>query len=103
MTPVPILTHTWSASGNEVRVTVTNLGSADAYGAYVKIGFDAGNNQAWNQQQSPIFNLGINQKITATFTPRVPYGQHTRLIVQILLGGYVVDESYSDWFNTNPY
>jgi predicted nucleic acid-binding Zn ribbon protein len=102
--PVPILTHSWTSksSGTSINleVTVSNLGSAVAQGVYVYAGFDAGNNQCWNAQKSPSFQIGVDEKVTASISLRVPSGKHTRLIVQVVYGGYAVDQSYSEWFDT---
>lgn len=104
MTPIPILTHTWSAAGRggvvDLQVTVSNLGSAAAQGVYVFAGFDAGDNQVWNPQQSLPFQVGVDEKVTVSISLRVPYGKHTRLIVQVAYDGYAVDQSYSEWFDT---
>jgi hypothetical protein len=104
MIPVPILAHDWTikANGNyaQLEVTVSNLGSADAQSVYVYAGFDAGNNQTWNHQVSPTFKLGVNQTQIATLNLLPPRDKYTRLIIQIIYGGYAVDESYSTWFDT---
>jgi len=104
MTPAPILTHAWTARGEgsvvKLEVTVQNLGSAGAYGVYVLAGFDAGEGVLWNAQQCLPFQLLINERITVTFSLDVPPGKHTRLVVQIIDGGYAVDESYSEWIDT---
>ncbi len=104
MKPVPILTHTWTSSGGvgttELHVEVTNLGSAAAEGVYIFAGFDAGNEQVWNSQRSQEFRIGVDEKVTVTMTLKIPHGQHTRILVQIVYGGYAVDDSYSEWFDT---
>lgn len=104
MKPVPILTHTWKSTGRggfvDLQVIVSNLGSGAAQGVYVFAGFDAGDNQMWNPQQSPQFQVGVGEKVTVTMSLRVPYGEHTRVVVQVVYNGYAVDESYSKWFDT---
>lgn len=104
MKPVPILTHTWTSTGRagfvDLQVMVSNLGSAAAQGVYVFAGFDAGDNQMWNPEQSPLFQVGVDEKVTVTMSLRVPYGEHTRVVVQIVYNGYAVDESHSMWFDT---
>jgi hypothetical protein len=104
MAPVAILTHTWTAERRlffvELQVTVSNLGSATAQGVYIFAGFDAGSNQVWNSEQSSVFALGVNEKVTVSLSLRVPYGEHTRLVIQVVHGGYAVDKSYSEWFDT---
>lgn len=104
MIPVPVLTHDWTVKGEgnavELHVTVSNLGSATAQNVYVSVGFDAGNNQVWNRQASPSFQLDVNETVTANFNLIPPYKKHTRLVIQIIYDGYAVDESYSEWFDT---
>jgi hypothetical protein len=104
MTPVPILTHEWTSIGRsgfaDLQVIVTNLGSAEARNVYIFAGFDAGNELFWNPQQSSSFTIGIDQKVTVTISLQVPLDKHTRIIVQVVYGGYAVDESYSKWFDT---
>ena len=98
------LTHEWDAEANgiyiQLNVIVDNLGSADAQGVYILAGFDAGNDQVWNRQISPAFNLGVNESRIATLNLLPPIGKHTRIIVQIVHNGYTVDEGYSKWFDT---
>ncbi len=104
MKPVPILTHTWESTGGagfaDLQVIVSNLGSAAAQGVYIFAGFDAGDDQVWNPQKSPLFEIGVDQKVTVTMTIQVPSGKHTRVVVQVVYGGYAVDQSYSKWFDT---
>lgn len=105
MIPVPILTHDWTTEVNgstlELKVTIQNLGSAKANNVYVYAGFDAGNNQCWNHQESPLFNLDVNGNMIATLYLTPPSNKYTRLLVQTVYDGYAVYESYSDWYQTN--
>ncbi len=105
MVSTPILTHEWSieARGNvgELKVTIYNLGSATANNVSVLAGFDAGEDKLWNGVQSETFNLGVSQQITVALTLEAPpLNKHTRLIVQIGIDDYLVDESFSEWFDT---
>jgi hypothetical protein len=104
MKPVPILTHTWTSTWKdgyvELLIEVSNLGSAVADGVYVFAGFDAGDNKVWNSEQSPLFQVGIDGKVTVTMSLKVPYDKHTRVLVQVVYNGYSVDDSYSEWFDT---
>jgi len=104
MVPVPILTHEWTSSGVgsrlSVSVVVHNQGSAAASDVHVFAGFDAGDDQVWNSEQSQPFELDIGQEVTVTITLRVPDGKHTRLVVQIVDDGHAVDESHSEWFDS---
>ena len=101
--PIPILTHNWTSKpdGNllKLEVVIENLGSAVADGVYVYAGFDAGDNKAWNSENSPLFSVGINKSVTATLYLKPPYDKHTRVVVKIVYNGYSVDESYSEWFD----
>jgi len=104
MIPVPILTEDWATEVKgtkvELKVTVKNLGSAIAKGVYVYAGFDAGNNQCWNHQESPLFDLDVDGSVVVTLYLTPPLGKHTRWVIQIVYDGYAVDESYSTWFDT---
>ncbi len=104
MTPTPILTHHWSATVRgaavEVEVTVENLGTLGADGVYILAGFDGGGDMLWNSEESEIFALPVDQRITVPFKLQPPLGKHTRLVIQVIQGGYAVDESYSEWFDT---
>jgi hypothetical protein len=84
-----------------LKVTIQNLGSAKANNVYVYAGFDAGNNQCWNHQESPLFNLDVNGNMIATLYLTPPSNKYTRLLVQTVYDGYAVYESYSDWYQTN--
>ncbi len=104
LTPVPILTHDFKATGRDIyadlTVTVNNIGTAAASGVYVSAGFDAGGDQAWNVADSDPFTLAPGQSATVNLRLRFPSNKHTRLRVQIVHDGYAVDESYSGWFQT---
>lgn len=105
MVPTPLISHEWTFESKvlwgELTVIVTNLGSATAPDVYVLAGFDAGNGQVWNAEQSGIYDLEAGMQLTTTLVLRSPpSGIHTRLVVQVVMGGYAVSESYSDWFDT---
>jgi len=105
MIPTPVIAHQWSMENKtyygELTVTVTNLGSATAHDVYVYTGFDAGNNQVWNAQKSDTIDLepGTESSTTLILYPP-PSGNHTRLIVQVVMGDYCVSQSYSQWFDS---
>lgn len=104
MTPVPILTHDGSIKGRgyiaEVEIRVSNLGTAPANNVTVLAGFDAGGGMIWNSQESEPFKLGADQQATVKLNLRIPYGKHTRLIVQIAIDDVLVDEGHTGWFDT---
>jgi len=104
MIPVPILSHEGSINGRgyvaEVKLNVSNLGTAQANNVTVMAGFDAGGGMVWNPQTSEPFNLGAGQQVTVELNLRIPFDKHTRLIVQIAIDGVLVDEDHTDWFDT---
>ena len=67
---------------------------------HILAGFDAGEGNLWKAGRSQPFNLMPDQHVTVTLNMSVPLGKHTRLVIQIVEGGYAVDESYSEWFDT---
>lgn len=110
MLPVPILTTDFDVIDIQyvyetgyildLKVTVQNLGSASANNVTVWAGFDAGENLAWNGQTSQSFSIGINEQVSVTLNLKIPVGQHTRLIVKIINNDILMDERYTDWFDT---
>jgi hypothetical protein len=103
--PTPILTHSWEAEyityyTIELTVTVKNEGTAIAKDVYVFAGFDAGKNKVWNPEESDKFDLSLDSEANVILHLDVPKNKYTRLVVQIVHGGYAVDQSYSKWFNT---
>lgn len=108
LVPVPMLTHTWTGSWTsspegyttDLTVTVRNDGTATAEDVYVFAGFDAGGNTFWNPKTSDNFTLDVGSEKTVTLQLRISHGYNTRLVVEVIYGGYVVDKSYSDWFIT---
>ena len=104
LVPTPIIVHEWSTEdkglNTELKVVVSNLGTATAYNVQVLIGFDAGNDKIWNKDLSNFHNLEPGHQLTSTFVLRPPpVGVHTRLVIQIGMGGYSVSESHSGWFD----
>ena len=103
--PVPIVTHEWVIEGQGafavLTVTVNNLGTATASDMYAYAAFDAGEGMVWREKQSDVFSLEPGQSVTATMSLLAPpLGERTRLVVRIVMGEHVVDESYSDWVDT---
>ena len=104
LVPIPILTHEWTTSPEGyfvlLEVKVSNVGTATANDVYVYAGFDAGNDLLWNPEQSTPTDLETDYVLTVRLYIRVPLEEHTRLVVQIVMDGYAVDESYSKWVDT---
>lgn len=106
LNPVPMCVQNWTAQWNgrnkiDVTITATNLGSAIADDFQISAAFDAGDDYIWNREESVHFDLNIGKSITFTLTLDVPENENTRLIINILdTEGWVVDRSYSEWFDT---
>jgi len=105
MIPVPIIEHDWHLKSEMLRavltVEVTNLGTATASDIYILAGYDAGEGQIRNAEQSETFNLAAGYQVDITLKLRFPpTGIHTRVVVQIIMDGYSVSNSYSEWFDT---
>ncbi len=104
MAPTPIITHNWKGTigGDiaELEITVKNLGSQSAEVVYIVAGFDAGEDILWNVEESETFDLPTNHILQVTINLQVPLERHTRIVIQIIYGGYKVDDSYSEWFET---
>jgi len=105
MQPVPIITHEWNLEVEglmlALEVRIDNLGTAAASDVHVFAGFDAGDGMAWSSKQSDMFDLEPGHQVKATLgLLPPPSGVHTRLIVRIVMAGYIVNESYSTWIDT---
>lgn len=103
--PTPILTQSWNSKyitsdTIELTVTIKNEGTAIARDAYVLAGFDAGENKLWSAKESDKFTLSPDSKANVTLRLTVPKNRYTRLVIQIVHGGYAVDQSFSKWFST---
>lgn len=102
----PIITHEWTAKSYgdtvEVSITVRNQGTAIAHDLRVYIAFDNENGDyVWNAVESDSFYINFGNEITLELGNTIPLNEHTRLIVGILdRDGYLIDVSYSDWFDT---
>ncbi len=103
--PIPVIDHNWHLESKilwaELTVEVTNLGTATASDIYVLAGYDAGDGQVWNAEQSETFDLAAGYHIDITLNLRFPpLDIHTRVLVQIVMDGYSISTSYSEWFDT---
>ncbi len=105
MVPVPIIDHNWHLESKalwaELTVEVTNLGTATASDIYVLAGYDAGDGQVWNLVQSETFDLAAGYHLDITLNLRFPPSDiHTRVLVRVVMDGYSVSSSHSEWFDT---
>lgn len=105
MVPVPVIDHDWHLESKllwaELTVEVTNLGTATASDIYVLAGYDAGDGQIWNSAQSETFDLAAGYHVDITLNLRFPPPDlHTRVLVRVIMDGYSVSSSHSEWFDT---
>ncbi len=105
MVPIPVIDHDWHLESKmlwaELTVEVTNLGTATALDIYVLAGYDTGDGQIWNPAQSETFDLAAGYQVDITLNLRFPPSDiHTRVLVQVVMDGYSVSNSHSEWFDT---
>jgi len=101
----PIITHDWEASwkGDDLALTVTvsNQGTAKAEKLKIYAALDAGKGYVWNPIESDPFDLHFGREITLEVLLEVRKNEYTRLIIGVLSEeGYLIDKSYSEWFDT---
>lgn len=94
----------WSTPNSRyytLTVPVKNGGTAAATGVYIKAGFDAGSDTAWNWKSSDTFAVAAGGTVTVTLSLEAPPDKYTRVVVQLMYNGYAVTTTYSDqWFTT---
>ena len=106
LVPKPILSSSWAWSTPDyhyftLTISVKNEGTATANDVYVQAGFDAGNNQWLNSEQSSTFDVATGGSVDVTISLTAPAGQYTRLEVLLWDDGELVTKTYStDWFST---
>lgn len=103
--PVPIIDHDWHLESKmlwaELTVEVTNLGTATASDIYVLAGYDSGDGRILNPTQSKIFDLAAGYQVDIALNLRFPPPDiHTRVLVRVVMDGYRVSSSHSEWFDT---
>ena len=102
--PVPIVSHEGNFQSHgaftDIELKIINLGTAPAANITVLAGFDAGEGLLWNSQRVEPFALGADQQTTVKLGLRIPTREHTRIVVQIVVDGVLVGESFSNWFDT---
>jgi hypothetical protein len=105
MEPTPIITHDWQATIQGTQLTliveVKNSGTSAARLIKVYGAFDAGGDSVWNPVESETFNINIGASTTVQIELEAPPDKHTRLIIGVMgTEGYLLDQSYSEWFDT---
>ncbi|MBO8128155.1 MAG: hypothetical protein H0Z39_03015 [Peptococcaceae bacterium] len=104
LVPHPVITHSWTAeaAGNklQLKVKVSNEGTAAAYNTKVYAAFDAGSGKVYDQTFSAPFDLAAQSHWEGALFLNYPYNARTRIIVKIISNGVLMDESYSEWVDT---
>jgi hypothetical protein len=83
-------------------MTIQNVGTLAAYGLQAYVAYDAGEDYVWYPVESDPFDLNFGRETTITLILSPLDDEYTRLIVGVLdAEGYLIDVSYSEWFDTN--
>lgn len=102
LVPQPVIVHQWRSTTMgtrlQLRVAVTNLGTGAAAATRVYAAFDAGGGKVYNPVVSAPRVLGPQSRETYLLELDVPRNVKTRLLVRVVQGGTILDESRSDWF-----
>ena len=104
--PVPVCTHTWTASTLRHKVSIVadiqNVGTAEATGIKLLVAFEGEGDVLWNPVESTLFDLDVGEETPIMLELDEPRNVHTRLVIRVLDPfGAVMDESHSVWFDTD--
>ena len=104
--PVPVCIVDWAGSSLRHKLTlvinVENVGTGEARGIKIQAAYDGGDEVLWNAVESEFFDLNVDDESTIILELDEPRNVHTRILVRIIdPWGYIMDESYSEWFNTD--
>jgi hypothetical protein len=104
--PVPIITHDWTGSTLSHKFTLSaviqNVGNGDAENLKLLVAYEGDEGEIWNSVESTFFDLAVGAETTIWLEANEPRGVHTRIVVRVLdVGGDVMDETYSAWFDTS--
>jgi len=104
--PIPICTHEWTASMLNHKLTlladIRNVETAEASGVKLFAAFKDEEGEIWNSRESTFINLAVGEETTVMLELKVPRDMNIQIIVQVLdPWGNVIDESFSDWFETD--
>ncbi len=99
--PVPVLVHSWSATARgtrvDVNVTVENVGTAAAEDVRVRCYFETAEG-IYGGLTSDAIALSPSSRGVFRLKMSAPGDGETRLIVEVLMNGFRVDESKSEPF-----
>jgi hypothetical protein len=104
--PVPIITHDWTASTLNHRLTIVadiqNVGNGDAENFKLFVAYEGNEGEIWNAVESTFFDLAVGEETTIILEVNEPRGVHTRILVRVLdAWSDVMDETHSAWIDTS--
>ncbi|MBL7079749.1 hypothetical protein ISS39_05440 [Candidatus Bathyarchaeota archaeon] len=104
--PVPIITHDWTGSTLNHRLTlvanIQNVGTGDAEHFKLLVAYEGDGGEIWNAVESTFFDLAVGEETTINLVANEPRGVHTRIVVRVLdAWGNVMDETHSAWLDTS--
>lgn len=101
----PVINHSWKSQGTsdgyKIKVTVNNDGTAVAENTKVYVAFDAGNDMVYNEAFSEPISIPAQSKYDFALQLNCPENVKTRIIVKVVVNGVLIDESQSDWWQTD--
>jgi hypothetical protein len=104
--PVPIITHDWTGSTVNHKLTlvadIQNVGTGDAEHLKLFVAYEGDGGEIWNAVESPFFALAMGEETSIQILAIEPRRVHTRILVRVLdAWGDVMDETHSTWFDTS--
>lgn len=105
LNPIPVITHDWTGTQRGSKLTlnieIENVGTALAEGIRAYAAFDSEGDYVWGPEESNSFDLNFGAKVSIQLILDVPSNKYTRIMVGVLDSeGYLIDVSYSEWFDT---
>ncbi len=104
--PVPIITHDWTGSTLNHRLTIVaniqNVGTGEADNLKLFVAYEGNEGEIWNAVESTFFDLAVGEQTTIMLETNEPRDVHTRVLVRVLdAWGNVMEETHSTWFDTS--
>ena len=81
-------------------VTVENNSPIRAKNVTVWAGFDAGNNEVYDQSETTSFNVAPYENQNASVTLKIPAGVRTRILIRVYGDNFESIHYKGEWFNT---
>jgi hypothetical protein len=81
-------------------VTVENNSPIRAKNVTVWVGFDAGNNEVYDQSKTTSFNVSPYENQNASVSLKIPAGVRTRILIEVYGDNFESIQYEGEWFNT---